>query len=144
MTRPFQWTSTTIYRHPSNDWTSGQTFRPFVPGHICYRTLNEITENKLSRMCNSIMSMGKLNSRSHLHVGIVWRNSSIRQFSKFQFPCLHFLFCWNRERLDSQRSTGHSRSLPHVRLWRNEMALGRQGGNWTRKLFHIRAKRRKS
>jgi hypothetical protein len=42
MTRPFQWTATTIYRHPSVEWTSGQTFRPFFPGHICYRILKEI------------------------------------------------------------------------------------------------------
>jgi hypothetical protein len=42
MTRPFEW-PTTIYHHPSVGWTSGQTFRPFVPCHICYPTLNEIT-----------------------------------------------------------------------------------------------------
>jgi hypothetical protein len=35
---------TTIYLNPASAvWTSGQTFRPFVPGHIFYPTLNEIT-----------------------------------------------------------------------------------------------------
>ncbi len=33
MTRPFKRT-TTIYRNPSVPWTSGQTFRPFVPCHF--------------------------------------------------------------------------------------------------------------
>ncbi len=41
MTRPFNKRTRTIYRHPSW-WTSGQTFRPFVPCHIPYPTLNEI------------------------------------------------------------------------------------------------------
>ncbi len=88
------WTATTIYRHPSVGWTSGQTFRSFVPCHMWYPILNEITENRLSRMCND-MSMGKQNSR--VHVGIVYRvflwKLSIRQFSKFQFLCL---FCLSK------------------------------------------------
>jgi hypothetical protein len=43
ITRPFQLTPTAIYRYPSVVWTSGQTFRPFVPCHICYQILNQIT-----------------------------------------------------------------------------------------------------
>jgi hypothetical protein len=44
MTRPFKRT-TTINLNPSVVRTSGQTFRPFVPCHICcYRTLNKKKE----------------------------------------------------------------------------------------------------
>ena len=44
------------------------------------QSLNQITENRLSRMCND-MSMGKQNSRLHVRiVQRVWRKSSIRQF----------------------------------------------------------------
>ncbi len=131
MTRPFNKITTTIYRHPSVEWTSGQTFRPFVPGHICYPILNQIKENRLSRVCNN-MSMGKQNLPSRFHVRVVWqflRKLSIRQLPKFQFP----LLCLSRERLDLQRSTGNYRSHTRVRLCRNDMAVG---GHWRRKLCY--------
>jgi hypothetical protein len=139
MTRPFQWTSTTNYLNPSSWWTSGQTFRPFVPCHISYPILNEIKEKRITIM---YMSMGKQNSPPRRHVEIVERFLwilSIRQFPKFEFPRL----CLCRERLDSQRSTWHYRPFSKFRLCGNEMAVGRQGRNWTRKLFQVPSKKKK-
>ncbi len=90
------------------------------------------------------MSMGKQNSRFHVRVvWQFWRKLSIRQFPKFQFPCIHFSFRLNRERLDSQRSTGNSWSISQIWLCRNEMVVGRQGRNWTRKLREIRTIKKK-
>jgi hypothetical protein len=139
MTRPFQWTSTKIYLNPSVVWTSGQTFRPFVPCHMFYPILNEIKEKRITIM---YMSTGKQNSPPRRHVEIAerfWRILSIRQFSKFQF-LRHYR---SRERLDYQRSTWHSWSFSKFRLCGNEMTVGRQGRNWTRKLFQVPSKKKK-